>query len=62
MKSFTTPDFWETYAALSPQVKQQAKKAYRLWSQNNFLFILLCTLRKLIIIYGQLELVVIIEL
>lgn len=31
MKSFTTSDFWRFYAALSPQVKEQAKKAYQLW-------------------------------
>ncbi len=34
MKSFTTPDFWVSYAELSPEVKEQARKAYQLWKQN----------------------------
>jgi len=34
MKSFTTPNFWEAYAALSPEMKQQARKAYQLWKEN----------------------------
>ena len=34
MKSFTTSDFWQTYAELAPPVKEQAKKAYRLWREN----------------------------
>ncbi len=34
MKSFTTPDFWQTYQALPPDVKAKTKKAYQLWQQN----------------------------
>lgn len=34
MKSFTTPDFWEAYAALTPEVKEQAQKAYQIWQEN----------------------------
>jgi hypothetical protein len=34
MKSFATPNFWEIYAALSPEMKGQARKAYRLWKEN----------------------------
>jgi hypothetical protein len=34
MKSLTTPDFWKAYAALPQDVKEQAKKAYKLWQQN----------------------------
>jgi hypothetical protein len=34
MKSFTTPNFWEAYAALSPEIKEQARKAYQLWKEN----------------------------
>lgn len=34
MKSFTTPDFWRAYAALPAQVKQNARKAYLLWQEN----------------------------
>ncbi|MEH1869624.1 MAG: hypothetical protein V7K69_32145 [Nostoc sp.] len=34
MKSLTTPDFWRSYAALSPEAKEQARKAYRLWINN----------------------------
>jgi hypothetical protein len=36
MKSLTTPDFWQSYANLPSQIKQQAKKAYRLWINNIF--------------------------
>ncbi|BAY83008.1 hypothetical protein NIES267_24940 [Calothrix parasitica NIES-267] len=36
MKSLTTPDFWEAYAVLSPKIKEQAKKAYQLWKNNQF--------------------------
>lgn len=36
MKSLTTPDFWRLYAALSPEIQEQAKKAYRLWINNQF--------------------------
>jgi len=34
MKSFTTPDFWEAYAELNPEVKEQAQKVYQLWQEN----------------------------
>lgn len=36
MKSFTTLDFWDSYSNLPPNVKQQARKAYRLWANDNF--------------------------
>ncbi|MBW4614280.1 MAG: hypothetical protein KME21_13610 [Desmonostoc vinosum HA7617-LM4] len=36
MKSLTTSEFWRSYAALPPEVKEQAKKAYRLWMKNQF--------------------------
>lgn len=36
MKSLTTPEFWRSYAALPPPVKEQAKKAYQLWMSNQF--------------------------
>ncbi len=31
MKSFTTPNFWKAYAALSPEMKEQARTAYQQW-------------------------------
>ncbi|MDJ0737095.1 MAG: hypothetical protein QNJ47_24005 [Nostocaceae cyanobacterium] len=34
MKSFTIPDFWQAYAALSPEIKQQTRKAYQIWKEN----------------------------
>jgi hypothetical protein len=34
MKSSTTPDFWKTYARLSPEIRDRAKKAYRVWKNN----------------------------
>ena len=34
MKSFATADFWKAYAALSPDMKEQAQKAYQLWQEN----------------------------
>ncbi len=34
MKSFTTPDFWQTYAKLPPQIKKQARKSYQRWREN----------------------------
>jgi hypothetical protein len=34
MKSFTTPDFWKKYATLPPEIKEQARKAYRSWLEN----------------------------
>ncbi len=36
MKSLTTPDFWHSYAELSSEMKDQARKAYRLWRDNPF--------------------------
>jgi hypothetical protein len=36
MKSYTTPDFWKTYAKLSSEAKEQARKAYQLWKSNQF--------------------------
>ncbi|MEG3976531.1 hypothetical protein QUB70_27700 [Microcoleus sp. A003_D6] len=36
MKSLTTSDFWKAYGALSPQIKQQARKTYQLWKENPF--------------------------
>jgi hypothetical protein len=35
MKSFTTASFWKAYAELSPEMKLQAQKAYRLWQENS---------------------------
>ncbi len=34
MKSFTTSDFWKAYADLTPEMKEQARKAYRIWREN----------------------------
>lgn len=34
MKSLTTPEFWQAYAALPPDVRAAAHKAYKLWRQN----------------------------
>ncbi|MDJ0898507.1 MAG: hypothetical protein QNJ55_06825 [Xenococcus sp. MO_188.B8] len=34
MKSLTTPDFWESYAKLPLKIKKQARKAYRIWQEN----------------------------
>lgn len=36
MKSLTTPDFWEAYAQLPDKIKEQARKAYQLWQENQF--------------------------
>lgn len=36
MKSLTTSEFWRSYAALPPEVKEQARKVYRLWISNQF--------------------------
>jgi hypothetical protein len=36
MKSFTTSDFWQAYAELSPEMQKQARKAYRLWQDDPF--------------------------
>ena len=34
MKSLTTPEFWQMYAGLPPNVRAAARKAYKLWQQN----------------------------
>lgn len=34
MKSSTSPEFWRTYAALPPEARAAARKAFRLWEQN----------------------------
>lgn len=34
MKSFATPSFWKAYENLTPEVKEQAQKAYQLWQEN----------------------------
>jgi hypothetical protein len=36
MKSWATADFWQAYAELSPEMKEQARKAYQLWRENAF--------------------------
>ena len=36
MKSATLPSFWTAYASLDTEIKQRARKAYRLWSENPF--------------------------
>lgn len=36
MKSLTTSDFWQAYAVLSPDMKQQSRKVYQLWKENPF--------------------------
>ena len=30
----TTPDFWNSYTKLALKIKKQARKAYRLWQEN----------------------------
>ena len=35
MKSLATTEFWKAYANLSPEMQEQARKAYRLWQQNS---------------------------
>jgi hypothetical protein len=34
MKSLTTSDFWNAYALLPQDIKEQAQKSYRLWQEN----------------------------
>ena len=34
MTSSTTPDFWEAYAALPPEIRARARVVYSLWEQN----------------------------
>jgi hypothetical protein len=35
MKSYTTPEFWQAYAELSPELKKQARKSYQLWKEDS---------------------------
>lgn len=35
MKSLATADFWKAYSELSPEMKAQAQRAYRLWQKNS---------------------------
>ena len=34
MKSYTRPSFWRAYAKLDPRVRETARRAYRLFSEN----------------------------
>ena len=34
MRSLTTSEFWRGYLALPPTVRDQTRKAYRLWQEN----------------------------
>jgi hypothetical protein len=34
MKSRTTPAFWKHYWALSPEIRQRARRAYLRWRDN----------------------------
>ncbi|MXV76608.1 hypothetical protein F4Z99_20365 [Candidatus Poribacteria bacterium] len=36
MRSATLPSFWKAYQTLDETLKNQAKKAYQLWSSNPF--------------------------
>ncbi|HMM59374.1 MAG TPA: hypothetical protein PLK28_14480 [Candidatus Rifleibacterium sp.] len=36
MNSATLPSFWENYRNLDRNTRIQARKAYRLWSENQF--------------------------
>jgi hypothetical protein len=36
MKSLTTSRFWQEYARLPAEIRQQARKQYRLWQQNHW--------------------------
>jgi hypothetical protein len=36
MNSATLPSFWDAYRNLSPSLRSQVKKAYRLWLDNPF--------------------------
>ena len=36
MNSATLPSFWVAYVSLPAELKQSARKAYRLWAQNPF--------------------------
>jgi mRNA-degrading endonuclease RelE of RelBE toxin-antitoxin system len=34
LKSLTRPSFWRAYHALAPNVREAARKAYRIFTQN----------------------------
>jgi hypothetical protein len=34
MKSSTTPDFWKLYSSLSPEIRERARRVYRVWTKN----------------------------
>ncbi|APB32496.1 hypothetical protein GlitD10_0195 [Gloeomargarita lithophora Alchichica-D10] len=34
MKSLTTPDFWRAYAELTPDMREEVRRAYQLWQNN----------------------------
>lgn len=36
MTSVTLPSFWSAYGNLEERVRQSARKAYQLWSENPF--------------------------
>ncbi|MDB9519777.1 hypothetical protein PN466_22800 [Roseofilum reptotaenium CS-1145] len=36
MKSEVLPSFWQQYRQLNQEVRERARKAYRLWSENPF--------------------------
>jgi mRNA-degrading endonuclease RelE of RelBE toxin-antitoxin system len=36
MKSATLPSFWAEYKSLDEDIRQRARKVYRLWRQNPF--------------------------
>ena len=36
MKSATLPSFWEAYRSLDDDLKDRARKAFRLWAENPF--------------------------
>lgn len=36
MNSATLPSFWAAYTALSQDIRQSARKAYRLWAENPY--------------------------
>ncbi len=36
MNSAVLPSFWKSYRRLTREIKQSARKAYRLWAENPF--------------------------
>lgn len=36
MNSSTLPSFWTAYQSLNENLRQSARKAYRLWAENPF--------------------------